>query len=507
MRPEEITAIIKKQIENYKVDLNVDDVGTVMEVGDGIARIQGLEKAMAGELLEFPHDVFGMVLNLEEDNVGAVLLGGETLIKEGDTVRRTGRIMQVPVGEAMVGRVVNALGQPIDGKGEIAATEFRPVEYNAPGIADRKSVHEPIQTGLKAIDSMVPIGRGQRELIIGDRGTGKTAVAIDTILNQKGQGVICIYVAIGQKASTIARVARALENAGAMEYTIIVAATAADSAPLQYIAPYAGVSMGEYFMYKGQAVLCVYDDLSKHATAYRAMSLLLRRPPGREAYPGDVFYLHSRLLERAAKLSDEMGGGSITALPIIETLAGDVSAYIPTNVISITDGQIFLESELFYAGVRPAINVGLSVSRVGGSAQVKAMKQVSGRLRLDLAQFREMAAFAQFGSDLDKSTKALIDRGQRITEMLKQAQYSPMVVEEQVMSIYMAVNGYLDDLPIHDVTKFEQDFLKFMHGNYAEIGKTIRERKTLDKDTEEALKKAITEFKDTFVSYDENTAR
>lgn len=507
MRPEEITAIIKKQIENYKVDLNVDDVGTVMEVGDGIARIHGLEKAMAGELLEFPHDVFGMVLNLEEDNVGAVLLGGETLIKEGDTVRRTGRIMQVPVGEAMVGRVVNALGQPIDGKGEIAATEFRPVEYNAPGIADRKSVHEPIQTGLKAIDSMVPIGRGQRELIIGDRGTGKTAVAIDTILNQKGQGVICIYVAIGQKASTIARVARALENAGAMEYTIIVAATAADSAPLQYIAPYAGVSMGEYFMYKGQAVLCVYDDLSKHATAYRAMSLLLRRPPGREAYPGDVFYLHSRLLERAAKLSDEMGGGSITALPIIETLAGDVSAYIPTNVISITDGQIFLESELFYAGVRPAINVGLSVSRVGGSAQVKAMKQVSGRLRLDLAQFREMAAFAQFGSDLDKSTKALIDRGQRITEMLKQAQYSPMVVEEQVMSIYMAVNGYLDDLPIHDVTKFEQDFLKFMHGNYAEIGKTIRERKTLDKDTEEALKKAITEFKDTFVSYDENTAR
>ncbi len=502
MRPEEITAIIKQQIEHYQVDLNVDDVGTVIEVGDGIARIHGLEKAMAGELLEFPHNVYGMVLNLEEDNVGSVLLGGETAIKEGDTVRRTGRIMQVPVGEGMVGRVVNALGQAIDGKGDIATTEFRPVEYRAPGIADRKSVHEPLQTGLKAIDSMVPIGRGQRELIIGDRGTGKTAVAVDTILNQKGQGVICIYVAIGQKASTVARVVRTLEEGGAMEYTIVVAATASDSAPLQYIAPYAGVTMGEYFMYKGQAVLCVYDDLSKHAAAYRAMSLLLRRPPGREAYPGDVFYLHSRLLERAAKLNDDLGGGSITALPIIETLAGDVSAYIPTNVISITDGQIFLESELFYSGIRPAINVGLSVSRVGGSAQIKAMKQVAGRLRLDLAQFREMAAFAQFGSDLDKSTKALIDRGQRTTEVLKQAQYSPLVVEEQIMVIYTAVNGYLDDLAIHDVTKFEQDFLKFMRANYAEIGKTIREKKVLDSTTEEALKKAIKECKDTFVSYD-----
>ncbi|HAK73604.1 MAG TPA: F0F1 ATP synthase subunit alpha, partial [Sporomusaceae bacterium] len=404
MRPEEITAIIKQQIEQYQVDLNVDDVGTVIEVGDGIARIHGLEKAMAGELLEFPHNIYGMVLNLEEDNVGAVLLGGETEIKEGDSVRRTSRIMQVPVGEAMVGRVVNALGQPIDGKGAINTTDFRPVEYQAPGIADRQSVKEPMQTGLKAIDSMVPIGRGQRELIIGDRGTGKTAVAIDTILNQKGQGVTCIYVAIGQKASTVARVVRTLEGAGAMEYTIVVAATASDSAPLQYLAPYAGVTMGEYFMYKGQAVLCVYDDLSKHAVAYRAMSLLLRRPPGREAYPGDVFYLHSRLLERAAKLSEELGGGSITALPIIETLAGDVSAYIPTNVISITDGQIFLESELFYSGIRPAINVGLSVSRVGGSAQIKAMKQVAGRLRLDLAQYRELAAFAQFGSDLDKAT-------------------------------------------------------------------------------------------------------
>ncbi|TCL32992.1 F-type H+-transporting ATPase subunit alpha [Anaerospora hongkongensis] len=507
MRPEEITAIIKQQIEQYQVDLNVDDVGTVIEVGDGIARIHGLEKAMAGELLEFPHNIYGMVLNLEEDNVGAVLLGGETDIKEGDSVRRTGRIMQVPVGEAMVGRVVNALGQPIDGKGAINTTEFRPVEYQAPGIADRQSVKEPMQTGLKAIDSMVPIGRGQRELIIGDRGTGKTAVAIDTILNQKGQGVTCIYVAIGQKASTVARVVRTLEEAGAMEYTIVVAATASDSAPLQYLAPYSGVTMGEYFMYKGQAVLCVYDDLSKHAVAYRAMSLLLRRPPGREAYPGDVFYLHSRLLERAAKLSDELGGGSITALPIIETLAGDVSAYIPTNVISITDGQIFLESELFYSGIRPAINVGLSVSRVGGSAQIKAMKQVAGRLRLDLAQYRELAAFAQFGSDLDKATKAQIDRGQRTTEILKQAQYSPLVVEEQVMVIYTAVNGYLDDLAVEDVTKFEQDFLKFMRGNYAEIAKTIREKKALDSVTEETLKKAIREFKDTFVSYTKGAAR
>lgn len=499
MRPEEITAIIKQQIENYQVDLNVDDVGTVIEVGDGIARIHGLEKAMAGELLEFPHEVFGMVLNLEEDNVGAVLLGGEIEIKEGDTVRRTGRIMQVPVGEAMVGRVVNALGQPIDGKGPIETTEFRPVEYPAPGIADRQSVKEPLQTGIKAIDSMVPIGRGQRELIIGDRGTGKTAIGVDTIINQKGQGVICIYVAIGQKASTVARVVKTLEEAGAMEYTIVVAATASDSAPLQYLAPYAGVAMGEYFMYKGGAVLCVYDDLSKHAVAYRAMSLLLRRPPGREAYPGDVFYLHSRLLERAAKLSNELGGGSITALPVIETLAGDVSAYIPTNVISITDGQIFLESELFYAGVRPAINAGLSVSRVGGSAQIKAMKQVAGRLRLDLAQYRELAAFAQFGSDLDKATKAQLDRGQRMMEILKQPQYQPMAVEEQVMVIFTGIHGYLDDVAIEDVTKFEQDFLKFMRSNYAEVAKTIRDKKNLDSETEAALKKAIKEFKDTFV--------
>ena len=506
IRPEEITAIIKQQIENYQVDLNVDDIGTVIEVGDGIARIHGLEKAMAGELLEFPHEVYGMVLNLEEDNVGAVLLGGETLIKEGDTVRRTGRIMQVPVGEAMVGRVVNALGQPIDGKGPIQTTEFRPVEFLAPGIADRQSVKQPLQTGIKAIDSMVPIGRGQRELIIGDRGTGKTAIAVDTILNQKGQDVICIYVAIGQKASTVARVVHTLEENGAMAYSIVVVASASDSAPLQYIAPYAGVAMGEYFMYKGGHVLCVYDDLSKHAVAYRAMSLLLRRPPGREAYPGDVFYLHSRLLERAAKLSDALGGGSITALPLIETLAGDVSAYIPTNVISITDGQIFLESEMFYAGIRPAINAGLSVSRVGGSAQIKAMKQVAGRLRLDLAQYRELAAFAQFGSDLDKDTKASLDRGQRTMEVLKQPQYSPIVVEEQVMIIYTAINGYIDDVPLGDVAKFEREFVKFLRSNHPVIGDTIRETKVLSADTENALKQAIKEFKETFIT-DDKTAR
>ncbi|WP_040293082.1 F0F1 ATP synthase subunit alpha [Acetonema longum] len=507
LRPEEITAIIKQQIERYQVDLNVDDVGTVIEVGDGIAHIHGLQRAMAGELLEFDNNVYGMILNLEEDNVGAVILGGETAIKEGATVRRTGRIMQVPVGEAMVGRVVNALGQPIDGKGPINTTEFRPVEYRAPGIADRQSVKEPLQTGIKAIDAMIPIGRGQRELIIGDRGTGKTAIAIDTIINQKGQGVICIYVAIGQKASTVARVVHTLEQAGAMEYTIIVAATAADSAPLQYLAPYAGVTMGEYFMYKGGHALCVYDDLSKHAQAYRAMSLLLRRPPGREAYPGDVFYLHSRLLERAAKLSDALGGGSITALPVIETLAGDVSAYIPTNVISITDGQIFLESELFYAGIRPAINVGISVSRVGGSAQIKATKQVAGRLRLDLAQYRELAAFAQFGSDLDKATKALLERGQRMTELLKQPQYAPYPIEEQVLSIYAGVNGYLDDVPVDMINKFEADYLKFLRTQYNEIVKIIREKKAMDADTEAALKKAIQEFKDTFVTNPQSLAQ
>ncbi len=498
MNPEEITAIIKDQIKNYQVDLNVDDIGTVIEVGDGIARIHGLEKAMAGELLEFGNGVYGLVLNLEQDNVGGVILGGETLVKEGDTVRRTGRIMQIPVGEAMVGRVVNALGQPIDGKGPIETTEVRPIENAAPGIADRKSVHQPLQTGIKAIDALVPIGRGQRELIIGDRGTGKTAIAIDTILNQKGQDCICVYVAIGQKASTVARVVKTLEDNGAMEYTIIVAATASDSAPLQYLAPYAGVTLAEHFMYKGGHALCVYDDLSKHAAAYRAMSLLLRRPPGREAYPGDVFFLHSRLLERAAKLSDKLGAGSITALPIIETLAGDVSGYIPTNVISITDGQIMLESEMFYSGIRPAINVGLSVSRVGGSAQIKAMKQVSGRMRLDLAQYRELAAFAQFGSDLDKATKAQLDRGARMVETLKQAQYSPLIVEEQVMVIYTAVNGYLEDVPVKEVVNFQTSFLKFMRANHPEVGKAIIENKKLDDQTEDALKKAIVEFKDTF---------
>ena len=502
MNPEEITAIIKEQIKNYQVDLNVDDIGTVIEVGDGIARIHGLEKAMAGELLEFDNGVFGLVQNLEQDNVGGVILGGETLVKEGDTVRRTGRIMQVPVGDAMIGRVVNALGQRIDGKGPIATTDTRAVEYPAPGIADRQSVNEPLLTGIKAIDALVPIGRGQRELIIGDRGTGKTAIAVDTILNQKGQNVICVYVAIGQKASTVARVVKTLEDHGAMSYTIVVAATASDSAPLQYLAPYAGVSIAEYFMYKGQHALCVYDDLSKHAMAYRAMSLLLRRPPGREAYPGDVFFLHSRLLERAAKLSKDLGGGSITALPIIETLAGDLSGYIPTNVISITDGQIMLESEAFYSGIRPAINVGLSVSRVGGSAQIKAMKQVAGRMRLDLAQYRELAAFAQFGSDLDKDTKAQLDRGARMVETLKQPQYSPLVVEDQVVVIYLAVNGYLADVPVNQVVKFQNDYLKFMHSNYAEVIKAIREQKKLEKDTEEALKKAIKDFKETF-SYEQ----
>ncbi|MFC2637745.1 MAG: F0F1 ATP synthase subunit alpha [Mitsuokella sp.] len=497
MNPEEITAIIKQQIKNYDVDLNVDDVGTVIEIGDGIAHIHGLDKAMAGELLDFGNDIYGLVLNLEQDNVGAVLLGGETEIKEGSQVKRTGRIMQVPVGEAMIGRVVDALGRPIDGKGAIQTTESRPVEYPAPGIADRKPVKEPLQTGLKAIDALVPIGRGQRELIIGDRGIGKTAIAVDTILNQKGQHCICVYVAIGQKASTVARVVKTLEERGAMEYSIVVAATAADSSPLQYLAPYAGVAMAEHFMYQGKACLCVYDDLTKHAAAYRAMSLLLRRPPGREAYPGDVFYLHSRLLERAAKLSDELGGGSITALPIIETQAGDLSAYIPTNVISITDGQIMLESDAFYSGIRPAINVGLSVSRVGGSAQIKAMKQVAGTMRLDLAQYRELAAFSQFASDLDAATKAQLDRGARMVETLKQAQYSPLLVEEQVMIIFTAVRGYLVDIPVDRVVEFHAEFLKFMKAQHPEIPAKILEQKKLDDALEADLKKAIEEFKET----------
>ena len=502
MNPEEITAIIKEQIKNYDVDLNVDDVGTVLEVGDGIAHIYGLDKAMAGELLDFGNEVYGLVLNLEQESVGAVLLGGDTLIKEGDTVRRTGRIMQVPVGEAMIGRVVDALGRPIDGKGPIASTEYRPVESPAPGIADRKSVHEPLQTGLKAIDALVPIGRGQRELIIGDRGTGKTAIAVDTILNQKGQNCICVYVAIGQKASTVARVVKTLEDGGAMAYTIVVAATAADSAPLQYLAPYAGVAMAEYFMYKGGHALCVYDDLSKHAAAYRAMSLLLRRPPGREAYPGDVFYLHSRLLERAAKLSDALGAGSITALPIIETLAGDLSAYIPTNVISITDGQIMLDTDSFYSGIRPAISVGLSVSRVGGSAQIKAMKQVAGTMRLDLAQYRELAAFAQFGSDLDKATKAQLDRGARMVETLKQAQYSPLSVADQVLVIFTAVRGHLADIPVNKVVTFHTDFIRFMRASHPEIAAAITETQKLDDALEASITQAIGEFKDT-ISYKE----
>ena len=497
IRPEEITSIIKQQIERYQINLQIDEVGTVMEIGDGIARVHGLEKAMSGELLLFPNEIYGMVLNLEDDNVGAVLLGREDEIKEGDIVKRTGRIVEVPVGEALIGRVVNALGQPIDEKGPIDSSEFRPVESPAYGIADRQSVSQPLQTGIKAIDAMVPIGRGQRELIIGDRGTGKTAVAVDAIINQKGQGVICIYVAIGQKASTVAQVRRILEEAGAMEYTIIVAATAADGAPLQYLAPYTGVTMGEYFMLQGKHVLCVYDDLSKHAQAYRAMSLLLRRPPGREAYPGDVFYLHSRLLERAAKLSDELGGGSITALPIIETLAGDVSAYIPTNVISITDGQIYLESELFYSGIRPAVNAGLSVSRVGGSAQIKAMKQVAGKLRLDLAQYRELAAFAQFGSDLDKATKSQIERGQRMTELLKQPQYQPFPVEEQVIALFAGIHGYLDSIEIEDILKFEKELLAYLKLSHTALMGAIRDKKTLD-GSEEELRSAIQNFKETF---------
>ena len=497
MNPEEITAIIKDQIKNYNVDLNVDDVGTVIEVGDGIAHIHGLDKAMAGELLDFGHDIYGLVLNLEQDNVGAVILGGDTKIEEGDEVKRTGRIMQVPVGENMIGRVVDALGRPIDGKGAIKTTETRPVEFHAPGIADRQPVKQPLQTGIKAIDALVPIGRGQRELIIGDRGIGKTAIAVDTILNQKGQDCICVYVAIGQKASTVARVVKTLEEHGAMEYSIVVAATAAESAPLQYLAPYAGVAMAEHFMYQGKHCLCIYDDLTKHAAAYRAMSLLLRRPPGREAYSGDVFYLHSRLLERAAKLNDELGGGSITALPIIETQAGDLSAYIPTNVISITDGQIMLETGLFNSGVRPAINVGLSVSRVGGSAQIKAMKQVAGTMRLDLAQYRELAAFSQFASDLDKATKAQLDRGERMVETLKQPQYSPLLVEEQVLVLYTAVHGFLADIPTEKVVEFQESFLKFMRTAHPEVAKKIAEQKKLDDALEKEITAAIKEFKET----------
>ncbi|ABR46581.1 ATP synthase F1, alpha subunit [Alkaliphilus metalliredigens QYMF] len=498
LRPEEISSIIQEQIKRYENKLEVKDVGTVIQVGDAIARIHGLEKCMAGELLEFPGGVYGMALNLEEDNVGCVLLGSDDKIKEGDTVKRTGRIVEVPVGEALLGRVVNSLGQPIDGKGPIQTDKYRDIERVAPGIIARKSVHEPLQTGIKAIDSMIPIGRGQRELIIGDRQTGKTAIAIDTIINQKHSDVICIYVAIGQKKSTVSQIQDTLEKNGAMEYTIIVASTASELAPLQYIAPYAGCAMGEEFMENGKHVLIIYDDLSKHAVAYRAMSLLLRRPPGREAYPGDVFYLHSRLLERAAKLSDERGGGSLTALPLIETQAGDVSAYIPTNVISITDGQIFLESELFYSGVRPAVNPGISVSRVGGNAQIKAMKKVAGTLRLELAQYRELAAFAQFGSELDKETQARLAQGERIIEMLKQPQFKPMPVEEQVMMIYAITNKYLTDIEVVEIGPFESQFISYMVGHHAEVGQAIRDNGVLDQASETTLKEAIEAFKKQF---------
>lgn len=498
LRPEEISSIIKQQIEKYRTEVEVTDVGTVIQVGDGIARIYGLEQAMAGELLEFPGGIYGMALNLEEDNIGCVIMGPYTQIREGDTVKRTGRIVEVPVGDAMLGRVVNSLGQPIDGKGPINTDKFRPIEKRAEGVIERKSVHQPLQTGLKAIDSMVPIGRGQRELIIGDRQTGKTAIAVDTIINQKDTDVICIYVAVGQKASTVAGVVKTLEEHGAMDYTIIVAATASEPAPMLYIAPYSGCAMAEEFQFQGKHVLIIYDDLSKQAAAYRELSLLLRRPPGREAFPGDVFYLHSRLLERASKLNDDLGAGSITALPVIETQAGDVSAYIPTNVISITDGQIFLESDLFNSGIRPAINPGISVSRVGGSAQIKAMKQVAGRLRIDLAQYRELAAFAQFGSDLDKATQARLARGERLVEILKQGQYRPMSVQNQVIIIFTAVNGYLDDLPVERVIKFEEDFLKFMASSKPEIGKEIAEKGAMSDELIDKLKTAIVEFKKIF---------
>lgn len=500
IKAEEISQIIRDQIKNFDQKVEMQEVGTVITAGDGIAKVYGLDKAMAGELVEFPGGVYGIVFNLEEDNVGIVIMGEYAHIREGDTVKRTGQIASVPVGRALVGRVVNPLGQPIDGKGPIETTETDVIEKIAPGIVDRQSVHEPLQTGIKAIDAMIPIGRGQRELIIGDRQTGKTAVAIDTIINQKGQNVVCVYVAIGQKRSTVARVVDTLEKHGAMDYTIVVAATASDPAPLQFIAPLAGTTMGEYFRDRGEHALLIYDDLSKQATAYRQMSLLLRRPPGREAYPGDVFYLHSRLLERAAKFSKEKGAGSLTALPIIETQAGDVSAYIPTNVISITDGQIYLETNLFYSGIRPAVNVGLSVSRVGGSAQIKAMKQVAGRLRLDLAQFRELAAFAQFGSDLDAATQAQLKRGEKLVEILKQAQYVPVPVEEQVAVIFCGVNGLLDDVPTAALGKFEKEFVSFLKNSKGDILNSIRTEKALSNELTDKLKGAVEEFKKMFAA-------
>jgi F-type H+-transporting ATPase subunit alpha len=494
----EISRIIKEQIRDYEKTVEIQEVGTVLSTGDGIARIYGLDKVAAGELLEFPHNIFGIALNLEEDNVGAALFGETHMIKEGDTVKRTGRIAEVPVGKELIGRVVDALGEPIDGRGPIDSKERRRIELKAPGIVARQPVKEPLQTGLKAIDGMIPIGRGQRELIIGDRQTGKTAVAIDAIINQKGGNVICIYVAIGQKRSTVAQVVDRLREAGAMEYSIIVAATASESAPLQFIAPYSGCTMGEHFRDNGGHALVIYDDLSKHAVAYRQLSLLLRRPPGREAYPGDVFYLHSRLLERAAKMSDQRGGGSLTALPIIETQAGDVSAYIPTNVISITDGQIFLESDLFYSGVRPAINVGISVSRVGGNAQIKAMKQVAGTLRLELAQYREMAAFAQFGSDLDQATQRQLNRGSRLVELLKQGQYQPLPVEKQVLIIYAGTNGFVDELPLSALKKYEQDLNSFIDSKHPDIFADILKKRELDGDLRAKITKALEEFKGVF---------
>ena len=499
LRPEEISSVIKDQIKRYAGELEVSEVGTVIQVADGIARVHGLEKAMMNELLEFPGGVFGMVLNLEEDNVGAVLLGADRNINEGDSVKTTGRVVEVPVGDAMLGRVVNSLGQPIDGKGPIQTDKYRQIERVASGVITRKSVDTPLQTGIKAIDSMIPIGRGQRELIIGDRQTGKTAIAVDTIINQKGQGVKCIYVAIGQKASTVASIVKTLEEYNAMAYTTVVAATASEMAPLQYIAPYSGCAIGEEWMENGEDVLVIYDDLSKHAVAYRTLSLLLRRPPGREAYPGDVFYLHSRLLERAARMSEEYGGGSLTALPIIETQAGDVSAYIPTNVISITDGQIYLETEMFNAGFRPAVNAGLSVSRVGGAAQIKAMKKISAPIRTELAQYRELAAFAQFGSELDADTKEKLAQGERLKEILKQPQYQPMPVEYQVIIIFVAVNKYLLDVPVAKVVDFEKEFFEYLKTNYPEIPDSIKDTRVVSDEAEEKLRKAITDFKEEFL--------
>jgi len=499
IRADEISEIIEKQIKDYDKKIEVSETGVVLSVGDGIARLYGLEKAMAGELLEFSHGVMGMVLNLEEDNVGAALLGEDHYVKEGDVVKRTGRIVQVPVGEVLTGRVVDPLGEPIDGKGPIEAKEYRNIEEKAPGVVWRLPVKEPLQTGIKAIDSMIPIGRGQRELIIGDRQTGKTALAIDTIINQKGKDVFCFYVAIGQKQSTVAQVVERLRQHGAMEYTTVISATASEPAPLQYIAPYAGCSMGEYFRDTGRHALCVYDDLSKHAVAYRQMSLLLRRPPGREAFPGDIFYLHSRLLERAAKLNAQLGEGSLTALPIIETQAGDVSAYIPTNVISITDGQIYLETDLFYSGIRPAVNVGISVSRVGGNAQIKAMKQVAGSLRLDLAQYREMAAFAQFGSDLDKATQAQLAKGARLVEILKQGQYEPIPEGHQILLIYAGVHGFLDDYPVDVLQRYERELYKFVEDKHPDILTEIGKKKELDEALDEKIQKTLGKFKEVFV--------